>query len=802
MRIDDTCMWMERIAKYQDWVRGTGKSILWVSGEPGSGKSVMASWVIDAMSERGIQSDVFYFFFDAKISTQTTAHAALQSIIHQVLETHPSLMKHAMHHFSTKGKKLIEELDVLWDILVACLKNTQLNGATLVLDGLDECEQTSRTILLRLIIEFFSTKNINGAKMFFTSRPSIEIADTVTQLSYTISLESSETTSYLEQDIQRVVRKRIECMPSLRKLSQGKKDALIKRLISNAERTFLWVALILDIIADIEDTSIHGIEARVQELPNTLEGLYKNILDKIRLERREKAKLILQLLIAAHCPLSLEELNVAWTVRFTDESVESVTQNLQTDITRTVRSLCGNFVRISDKTCYLIHGTAKEYLLSATCQDRSPWYGLDISIAHLVMAERTIWYLKLLRNEPSTSLLSYLGLAEHTSYLSIEFPPLSWLRYRLTKYCARFAFLGYALESWTEHLHEAERAKKSLDTQFIDTVIDVYSYNLVQLQWWLSVDWNSYSARGTRDISTEFPFHVLGLSAYYGHFAVLKRLLNSGCDINATLSPLTFTALHMAVFGRQDNMAAWLIEHGANLEAESSEGETPLLNGCFQDNINILKVLVEYGAVTNVSDLSGSTAFLRSVEHSSTAQVGFLLENGAKIADRNEFDEDALHIATSVRSLDKLKLLLDHGASVYTPDQYYRTPLHIAVEQDFTEAINILLQHGASTAPRDLGGRAALDIAIQQRNVKLIFLLLEAGADLNNQLAMEDFWKYTGSKGASDPHQDVIIEALLNQFESSDIDSPETFPTLLILAIGAGEELQVSHCYTWEKTPT
>ena len=49
----------------------------------------------------------------------------------------------------------------------------------------------------------------------------------------------------------------------------------------------------------------------------------------------------------------------------------------------------------------------------------------------------------------------------------------------------------------------------------------------------------------------------------------------------------------------------YLIEYGANIEAVTSDGETPLLAACWDEHWDLVSVLVDEGAALNVVDKHG-----------------------------------------------------------------------------------------------------------------------------------------------------------------------------------------------------
>jgi ankyrin repeat domain-containing protein 50 len=108
---------------------------------------------------------------------------------------------------------------------------------------------------------------------------------------------------------------------------------------------------------------------------------------------------MLQIIVTARRPLTLNELNIAWAIRPQHKSKNEVEHSLEPNIARTVRGLCGLFVRIIDGKIYLVHQTAKEFLIpkanNVATDGMLPWHCLDPLQSSHVIAERCIWFLLL-----------------------------------------------------------------------------------------------------------------------------------------------------------------------------------------------------------------------------------------------------------------------------------------------------------------------------------------------------------------------------------------------------------------------
>jgi ankyrin repeat protein len=92
----------------------------------------------------------------------------------------------------------------------------------------------------------------------------------------------------------------------------------------------------------------------------------------------------------------------------------------------------------------------------------------------------------------------------------------------------------------------------------------------------------------------------LGLAAFFGHPEVVGALLQAHADPNiASNNAMHVAPLHSAVAGDHLNIAAKLIEAGANVNAVQADGFTPLMGAAQNGNVEIVRLLLDHGADVN-----------------------------------------------------------------------------------------------------------------------------------------------------------------------------------------------------------
>ncbi|EED23383.1 conserved hypothetical protein [Talaromyces stipitatus ATCC 10500] len=91
-RVEGTCEWVLNSPEYLRWWNATSNDLLWISADPGCGKSVLAKSLIDGVfpaSDSNIS--IMYFFFKDN-DEQNNLATALCAVLHQLFSLQPQLL--------------------------------------------------------------------------------------------------------------------------------------------------------------------------------------------------------------------------------------------------------------------------------------------------------------------------------------------------------------------------------------------------------------------------------------------------------------------------------------------------------------------------------------------------------------------------------------------------------------------------------------------------------------------------------------------------------------------------------------
>jgi hypothetical protein len=111
-RVAGTCQWVLSHLHYLQWLKKAHDDLLWISVDPGCGKSVLAKSLIDNELRHTNQHIVSFFFFKDN-EEQDNLATALCALLHQLFSQKPQLIYHAIPAWEKTGDKLTKEVPEL-----------------------------------------------------------------------------------------------------------------------------------------------------------------------------------------------------------------------------------------------------------------------------------------------------------------------------------------------------------------------------------------------------------------------------------------------------------------------------------------------------------------------------------------------------------------------------------------------------------------------------------------------------------------------------------------------------------------
>jgi len=178
-RLPSSGEWLLQKNAYKAWRMESSSSILWLHGIPGSGKSKLASLVIDDVRKTDHLA-YFYCMRNPAEPQRAQSDKILASMVRQLarLPSGNSILEPVSRQYEEAIQGLGEYEDQAWTVEESTQVLIELSNIypsiTFVIDALDEVNPHDRPALLDALTEMVAQSN-NLVKVFISSRDNIDI---------------------------------------------------------------------------------------------------------------------------------------------------------------------------------------------------------------------------------------------------------------------------------------------------------------------------------------------------------------------------------------------------------------------------------------------------------------------------------------------------------------------------------------------------------------------------------------------------------------------------------------------------
>lgn len=233
------------------------------------------------------------------------------------------------------------------------------------------------------------------------------------------------------------------------------------------------------------------------------------------------------------------------------------------------------------------------------------------------------------------------------------------------------------------------------------------------------------TAGARADVANEYGVTPIMLASTNGSAAAISRLLKAGAKVNRPLPTGETPLMTAARVGRLDAVRA-LVDAGADINAaERLKGQTALMWAISESHDDVAEYLLGHGADPKAKSLSGFSPLLFAARMGDLPMIKLLLAKGANINEEAADGSTPLLITTIRGHADVALYMLDNGAFA-DPDKTGFTPLHWAVGKWESEQTHDY---------PEIGGEWGSLIGIKTHKIELIKALLARGAQINRRLA-------------------------------------------------------------------
>ncbi|PSN67547.1 ankyrin repeat protein [Corynespora cassiicola Philippines] len=586
-RVDGTCEWLTQHTNYQEWLADMNHPLLGITGGPGKGKTMLAIYITEVLQPvvDAAENILLYYFCSNRDKNRNTALTIMRGILHQWIDLHPHLAKDIKNSFegTEATRYTISSFISLWRVFLTLLRQSTSSQVVCVLDGLDECEKESLKQLLSAVGSYLSKpgeKSRPRLKLIILSRPQPAVLESKLGQYQQIELDASNTE--ISHDVERYIFAKVAELASEQNLSKEMVAQVQRTLLAGADGTFLWVGFVAN---ELQGRSGGKIEEALRHVPKGLGGIYQRLLQQIG--DKEALVPILQWVVLAARPLTLEELTVAAGIRTTGALPA-------TQMTKDRLRSSGLLVKIEGDVVNLVHESAKEFFQSDQVNIKG------INMFHMSHnTHRTLMQTCLEHIEAA------YGNPGRTDEMSGHDP-----------------FLSYASQYWPLHFHHAIHVI-DVSSEFSRPFFQVSSPT--REEWW-KVYWEQEKNGGSPPSFTllhlaacfgNIPWAKLLISKHIrlisrkdnygrtplswavnqGHREMVELLIDHGARVNFKDRSM-LTALHIAVTGQHRDVVSVLLDHGARLEAKAEYGDTdtPLIRAILANSRETTQELLAHGA--------------------------------------------------------------------------------------------------------------------------------------------------------------------------------------------------------------
>ncbi|KAH8797201.1 hypothetical protein DL96DRAFT_1721408 [Flagelloscypha sp. PMI_526] len=740
-RSSSTCSWLWDSPRVDEW-KTTG-GIFWCHAGMGTGKTILASHVIETLKDLSSECFVAYYYFEFTNPSTLSEEAFFRSIVSQLsyADENTSRWLYENHKNGSLQPQLKSLHKALHGIIVAATSPVYI-----IVDALDEFPPSGRNYLLESLLEL-SPLAADGVHVMVTSRDEIDVLD---HFSGRVSLDFSIKKELVLHDITSFVDQQL----AAKKWQFWPKDDVGKMrntLIDKADGMFRMVACHMEVLNQTQSTE--DMEQALATLPASLGDTYLYILNTIPSHLRTRAHTLLCILSTALELVSIDELSALVAVEL-GEPTDPINLPIYHErmIFHEPQSIIGLGTALVRRTIkrsrtetreglQLSHASVKEYLLQDTCH----WFASNDQLANETTARACIALL--IHNE---------GLKRTSGDVEISYAKKNWRKHISSNHSAQllsqqeklFEAFPWPHTSAGECLNYNRFLKSPLTFAAAASLEQLLSTMLERSSRWKIEDLNEAMDAASRMMSSPKVFTaliekggdvnstndngtpILHVQNNSDRLYIARILVENGADVNM-VGRMYGSALQAAAGARALDVVKFFIENGADVNVVGGEYGSALRAAASRKALDIVKLLVEHGAdVSGVGGKYGSI-LLAAVYSKALDVVKFLVEHGADVNMAEGEYGSALQAAVYRDALDVVKFLVEHGADVNMVGGKHESPLQAAAHRGALNVVKFLVGHGADV---NMGGGeygSALQAAVYRDALDVVKFLVEHGADVN-----------------------------------------------------------------------
>jgi ankyrin repeat protein/energy-coupling factor transporter ATP-binding protein EcfA2 len=783
--------WMLNSTQYSEWKGLPGQRLL-IKGKAGCGKSTLMKHffkneISDARSHPTKRVVCGFFFNGRGGPMEKTVKGMLRTILHQMVFQNPTAYRRLSHfHHAMKQACASRDRSVvdwtgesLTKMFEAVMQSPNF-PVLIFIDALDEGDGFSPAEVFALLETLTGPKSDGyrpAVSVCLSSRPdnfvnhrkkltTVDLAD--------FNGEYIET--YTTNQLYTIAK---DCADFR---YQQLATELVPQILRRADGVFLWVRLVVDEISVAMECgeSPRYISAQLFATPTHLWDHFGKMLRKVKNHHLSDMQRLLQILLAAERPLTVEELahvlllsapdpprtlQEVWDVKSAERACH--------DMRKRIQLCCGGLVEVVETNRYLevyhdrlgyeltsqvqfIHQSVKDYLNDSQIQNDLGEIlgppGLEGN-GHQLLLTACIRYLQLpeveIAQAASVNLqrpIAGYGKAEWEEF----WPKLQTLWTKMTNQCPLLLYSPYWISHAERSIAVGHHEESGKDWQAMKRVFQAWRFfpydNREVVTDGEGHRWSeclyTYIYENLRRTSDEASSCLLSFSAYQGFVCVFEGVFNAfRQDMSSSnLGHALTVACDGGVEGRSERIGG--VGDRSRHDPEGEMRGFGLPETAWEGKEAIIRILLNGGVDVNQTEKVGDfgSALTAACWGGRVSMVQMLLDSGVDVNAEVRGGRYGTPLIASVwrSSTAVTKLLIQHGADINAQVRagYVGSALAEAAITGDPDMVRTLIDGGADVnLVLWYGGfGSALAAAAKQGKVETTELLLERGATANMHL--------------------------------------------------------------------
>ena len=772
-----TSSWLLDGNEFAEW-KWRPNSVLWLQGCAGTGKTVLASAIINRLQEDCeslTKAGVVFFYFDFNNQSIMQDHNRfLRSVIEQLASQSGEIPNPltALYRRSRSGTVQPMTADLLKTVQSII---QEFSYFYLIIDAFDECKEKQDFLAF---LNMLMSWGLPQTHVAITSRTDIETEIRSRKFEFSQMILEE----YLvDADVERHVWATLEDDVILNRWEPEQQQMIAKSLNEGAKGNFRWASCQIQALKDCH--TVAELEDAICCLPATLEETYERALSIIDERRKEPIRNVLRWLCFSARPVRLEEIAEVMAIDFTAKPQPSYDPRKRLiDAERFFQSYSSlvHVLRIKTKArdfreLKLAHLSVRDFLVSQKIRVSSiSYFAIDSLSAHTSIAQTCLIYLRQF-DKP-------LELVAR--------PPES------------YSLARYAAKHWPHHVQEVvgaagrlfrrptDQLTKLPDADQAMPLIALIIEFLIQILRVLNLTMKSQEVEG---LPTDLNYLCSELLSAQGAQLQSQILFFDPDtpwieqpDVARTLSVLP-SALYYAAHAGLAASVKILLEKGADPNAAGGRYGNALQAAASQGHLDVLELLLGGGANVNQAGGDYGNALQGASSYGHRRCALLLILNGADVNAQGGEYTTALHAAAFMGHEKIAAMLIGHGAEVDSRDHEQSTPLLSAAREGHHSTAQLLLERGADCMIKDEGGWTPLDECAPAGYNSIVRMLVDQNPLIIHSRDKQD---YTALHHTAPQHHESTVAILLDA--GMDIDARNAFGrSPLFQAVASGHEESV-----------